>query len=175
MHCENLANASINAGLRRSSKSGIPAFGTIGGMPLVQAEHLVKTFSSGQSVFGTATSARIRAVNDVSLTIEAGETLGLVGESGSGKSTLGRMLLRLIEPDSGTVRFDGRDVLAARGSELRRLRRDMQIIFQDPFGSLDPRMTVDQIVCEPVVVHGSESAQRASAPCDGDVARSRSG
>ena len=126
-------------------------------MPLVQAEHLVKSFSSGQSAFGTASTTRVRAVIDVSLAIEAGETLGLVGESGSGKSTLGRMLLRLIEPDSGTVRFDGQDVLAARGGELRRLRRDMQIIFQDPFGSLDPRMTVETIVCEPVVVHASES------------------
>ena len=126
-------------------------------MPLVQAEHLVKSFSSGQGAFATSSAARRRAVNNVSLAIESGETLGLVGESGSGKSTLGRMLLRLVEPDSGSVHFDGHDVLAARGSELRRLRRDMQIIFQDPYGSLDPRMTVEQIVCEPVVIHGSES------------------
>ena len=127
-------------------------------MPLVQADHLVKTFASGQTAFGTVSSGRIRAVNDVSLAIEAGETLGLVGESGSGKSTLGRILLRLIEPDSGAIRFDGRDVLAARGAELRRLRRDMQIIFQDPFGSLDPRMSVEQIICEPMVIHGGETA-----------------
>ena len=126
-------------------------------MPLVQAEYLVKSFSSGQSAFGTVGATHVRAVNDVSLAIEAGETVGLVGESGSGKSTLGRILLRLIEPDSGSVRFDSHDVLAAGRSELRRLRRDMQIIFQDPYGSLDPRMTVQQIVCEPVVVHGSES------------------
>lgn len=126
-------------------------------MPLVQADHLVKTFSSAQSAFGAASAARVRAVDDVSLAIEAGETVGLVGESGSGKSTLGRMLLRLIEPDSGTVGFDGRDVLGARGGELRKLRRDMQIIFQDPYGSLDPRMTVEQIVCEPVVIYGSET------------------
>jgi ABC-type glutathione transport system ATPase component len=128
-------------------------------MPLVEAKHLVKSFSSGQNAFGTVSTGRVRAVNDVSLTIEAGETLGLVGESGSGKSTLGRMLLRLIEPDSGTVRFDGRDVLAASGGELRRLRRNMQIIFQDPYGSLDPRMTVEQIVCEPIVIHGGDSGQ----------------
>jgi peptide/nickel transport system ATP-binding protein len=112
-------------------------------------------------MFGTRTAGQIRAVSDVSLTIEAGETLGLVGESGSGKSTLGRMVLRIIEPDSGGVIFDGHDVLNASGTELRRLRRDMQIIFQDPFGSLDPRMTVEQIVCEPLTIHGTDSgAQR---------------
>jgi len=127
-------------------------------MPLLQAQHLSKTFTSNENILGAAAGALIRAVNDVSLTIDAGETLGLVGESGSGKSTLGRMLLRLIEPDSGTVRFDGHDVLAAGGGELRRLRRDMQIIFQDPYGSLDSRMTVGQIVCEPIAIHGGESS-----------------
>jgi len=92
----------------------------------------------------------------VSFAIAAGETLGLVGESGSGKSTLGRLLLRLIEANSGEVTFDGHDVLRARGAELRRLRRNMQIIFQDPFGSLDPRMTVEQIVAEPMLIYGGE-------------------
>src|SRR6202142_4562496 len=116
-------------------------------MPLVQADHLIETFSSRQNLIGGGSTRQVRAVDDVSLAIEPGETLGLVGESGSGKSTLGRMLLRLIEPDSGRVFFDGRDVLRAGGAQLRRLRRDMQIIFQDPFGSLDPRMTVEQIMC----------------------------
>jgi ABC-type glutathione transport system ATPase component len=126
-------------------------------MPLIEARCLTKTFSSDESAFGMHSSGQVRAVNDVSLAIEAGETLGLVGESGSGKSTLGRMLLRLVEPDSGEVVFDGHDVLRAGGRELRRLRRDMQIIFQDPFGSLDPRMTVEQIVCEPMAIHGRDN------------------
>jgi peptide/nickel transport system ATP-binding protein len=134
-------------------------------MSLVQAEHLIKSFASGHSVFGTASGDRIRAVNDVSLSIESGETVGLVGESGSGKSTLGRVLLRLLEPDSGSIRFAGHDLLAADGRELRRLRRDMQIIFQDPYSSLDPRMTVEQIVCEPIAIHGGDlrSARRSRA------------
>jgi peptide/nickel transport system ATP-binding protein len=126
-------------------------------MPLVEARRLTKTFRSGQSAFGMGAATHVRAVNDVSLAIEPGETLGLLGESGSGKSTLGRMLLRLVEADSGEVYFDGHDVLLAGRPELRRLRRDMQIIFQDPFGSLDPRMTVEQIVCEPLAIHGSEN------------------
>ena len=96
-------------------------------------------------------------MDDVSLDIRAGETLGLVGESGSGKSTLGRLVLRLIEPSSGSVRFAGRDLLAASHREMRRLRRDMQIIFQDPFGSLDPRMNVDDIISEPLVIHEAMS------------------
>ena len=95
----------------------------------------------------------MRAVDDVSLDIEAGETLGLVGESGSGKSTLGRLALRLIEPTSGNVRFDGHNLLRASHSELRRLRRHMQIIFQDPFSSLDPRMRVEDLVAEPLLIH----------------------
>jgi len=154
-----LGQRSFRLGFAGAADLTIRRFVTIAVMPLVQAEHLVKTFAGDQNSFGIGSSAGVRAVNDVSLAIEAGETLGLVGESGSGKSTLGRMLLRLIEPDSGSVRFDGTDVLAAHRGELRRLRRDMQIIFQDPFGSLDPRMTVEQIVCEPMVIHGGESGE----------------
>ncbi len=123
-------------------------------MPLLEARNLRKTFRSEQPGFGSRANSEVRAVDDVSLSIEAGETLGLVGESGSGKSTLGRLLVRLVEPDSGSLQFDGQDVLESHGSTLRELRRNMQIIFQDPFGSLDPRMTVEQIVCEPLVIHG---------------------
>jgi ABC-type glutathione transport system ATPase component len=125
-------------------------------MPLVEAKNLVKTFASGQNAFGGSSTRQVRAVNHVSLAIEPGETVGLVGESGSGKSTLGRMLLRLVEPDSGSIRFDGIDVLAAKGADLRRLRRDMQIIFQDPYGSLDPRMTVEQVISEPILIHSND-------------------
>jgi peptide/nickel transport system ATP-binding protein len=148
-------------GFRAISIFRLARFANIGTMPLVEARHLVKTFLSGQSVFGPRAAGEIRALNDVSLAIEAGETLGLVGESGSGKSTLGRILLRLVEADSGEVIFGGHNVLRAGAAELRRLRRDMQIIFQDPFGSLDPRMTVEQTVCEPMLVHDHEGrAQR---------------
>jgi ABC-type glutathione transport system ATPase component len=131
-------------------------------MPLVEARNVTKTYPLTQSAFG-ASAGEVRAVDDVSITIERGETLGVVGESGSGKSTLGRMLLRLIEPSSGTVLFDGHDVLAARGRELRRMRRDMQIIFQDPFASLNPRMTVEQIVSEPFAIHGTDESDTAPA------------
>jgi ABC-type glutathione transport system ATPase component len=122
-------------------------------MPLVEIRRLSKTFPLGESLFDGAARGEVRAVDDVSLDIETGETLGLVGESGSGKSTLGRLILRLLEPSSGSIVFEGRDWLAADRGEMRRLRRDMQIIFQDPFGSLDPRMRVEEVLSEPLIIH----------------------
>ena len=125
----------------------------IGNVALLEVRNLTKVYPLGESIFGGGAKGELRAVDGVSLDIHAGETLGLVGESGSGKSTLGRMVLRLIEPTSGSVRFDGVDLLATSASEMRRLRRDMQIIFQDPFGSLDPRMRVEDVIAEPLVIH----------------------
>jgi len=125
-------------------------------VPLLEIRNLTKIFASTAGLFGSASTRETLAVNDVSLDIHAGETLGLVGESGSGKSTLGRLILRLLEPSSGSIRFDGRDLLQAGGTELRRLRRDMQIIFQDPFSALDPRMRVEDLVAEPLVIHRNE-------------------
>jgi peptide/nickel transport system ATP-binding protein len=122
-------------------------------MPLLEIRHLTKVFPLGESIFGGGATGEVRAVDDVSLSIDPGETLGLVGESGSGKSTLGRLVLRLIEPTSGSIYFEGRDLLAAGSAEMRRLRRHMQIVFQDPFGSLDPRMRVEDIISEPLVIH----------------------
>jgi ABC-type oligopeptide transport system ATPase subunit len=122
-------------------------------VPLLELRSLTKVFPLGESIFGGAAKGEVRAVDDVSLAIHAGETLGLVGESGSGKSTLGRLVLRLIQPTSGSIRFAGRDLLAAGNSEMRRLRRDMQVIFQDPFGSLDPRMRVEEVIREPLIIH----------------------
>jgi ABC-type glutathione transport system ATPase component len=130
---------------------------------LLDVRNLTKVYPLGESIFGGDAKGEVRAVDDVSLVIEAGETLGLVGESGSGKSTLGRLVLRLIAPTSGSIRFDGHDLPAVGGRELRRLRRDMQIIFQDPFGSLDPRLRVDEIIAEPLLIHErmSPDARRA--------------
>jgi ABC-type oligopeptide transport system ATPase subunit len=129
-------------------------------VPLVEVRNLTKIFALAESSFGGRRSGEVRAVDDVSLDIREGETLGLVGESGSGKSTLGRLILRLIEPTSGTVVFDGVDLLQANGSKLRCLRRDMQIIFQDPFGSLDPRYRVEDVIAEPLILHGKSIDQK---------------
>jgi oligopeptide/dipeptide ABC transporter ATP-binding protein len=119
---------------------------------LLEVEGLVKHFVAGRSLLGRPT-AFIRAVDGVSFSVERGKTLALVGESGCGKSTVSRLVLRLIEPDAGKIRFESRDLLALAAGELRAFRRDAQIIFQDPYASLNPRMTVGQILTEPLALH----------------------
>ncbi|WP_255460862.1 ATP-binding cassette domain-containing protein [Edaphobacter albus] len=115
----------------------------------VEARGLVKEYGAG-----------VRVVHDVSFTIHRGETLGLVGESGSGKSTVARMLLRLIEPTAGEVSYDGRDLLAMSSSEMRAMRRKMQVVFQDPFAALNPRMRVREILAEPFAIHQEVRGKR---------------
>jgi oligopeptide/dipeptide ABC transporter ATP-binding protein len=120
---------------------------------LLQATGLVKHFPVRQGLFNRVT-AQVRAVDGVDLTLRVGETLGVVGESGCGKSTLGRMLLRLIEPTSGQIQMDGADLMALNAKAMRTQRRDLQLIFQDPYASLNPRMTIAQTLTEPLKVHG---------------------
>ncbi|MGY3465908.1 oligopeptide/dipeptide ABC transporter ATP-binding protein [Bradyrhizobium sp. LM6.11] len=121
-------------------------------MALLEVEGLVKHFVAERSLFGRAL-AHVKAVDGVSFSLEAGKTLALVGESGCGKSTVSRLVLRLIEPDAGTIRFEGRDLLSLDAGALRAFRREAQIIFQDPYASLNPRMTVGQILTEPLALH----------------------
>jgi oligopeptide transport system ATP-binding protein len=119
--------------------------------PLVEVRDLTKHFTRGGGLFSRGSV--VKAVDGVSFTIDEGETFGLVGESGSGKSTTGRCMLRLVDPTSGEVRYQGDDVLAFSGARMRAARRHMQMIFQDPYSSLNPRMRAREIVDEPLVIH----------------------
>lgn len=121
--------------------------------PLVQVENLKMHFPIKGGPLGKTVGA-VKAVDGVSFHINKGETLGLVGESGCGKSTTGRMLLRLLEPSEGSIYFEGQDITKLSGNELRRMRRNMQMVFQDPFASLNPRHTIGKILEEPLIVHG---------------------
>ena len=129
-------------------------------MALLEVRHLVKEFSRRQGFLRPGST--LRAVDDVTFAIEAGETFGLVGESGSGKTTTGRCILRLIEPTSGEVEFRGENVLRFDRHRMRRARRDLQIVFQDPYSSLNPRMRVGDIVEEPLIIHrvGNKAQRR---------------
>ncbi|MFY1637992.1 ABC transporter ATP-binding protein [Solwaraspora sp. WMMB335] len=135
--------------------------------PLLQVDDLVKHFPVRSGLL-RRTAGHVQAVNGVSFEVAGGRTLGLVGESGSGKSTTARLVTRLITPTSGAVRFDGVDVLASRGRQLKALRKRIQMVFQDPFGSLDPRMPVLTAIGEPLEVHGIASG-RAKAHRVGEL------
>ena len=133
---------------------------------ILSARELRKTYRRGDSVFSQEShGARFAAVDGVSFEVARGETFAIVGESGCGKTTLARMLLRLIEPDAGQIYFAGENLLAARSEGLRALRRQMQMIFQDPFASLNPRMRVGEIVAEPLAIHepGLTARERKNA------------
>jgi ABC-type glutathione transport system ATPase component len=126
----------------------------VSGQSLLGVTELRKSYHRSAGVFsGDGGGQRFTAVDGVSFSVEPGETFAIVGESGCGKTTLARMLLRLIEPDSGEIRFGGQDLLALGGEKLREQRRQMQMIFQDPFASLNPRMRVGEIVAEPLAIH----------------------
>ncbi len=120
--------------------------------PILEVGNLVKNFTVRGSSGLRSTKRIVQAVSDVSFSVRAGETLGLVGESGSGKTTVGRCILRLLEPTAGSIRFDGRELVGMNTRDLRGLRRQMQIVFQDPYASLDPRMTVGASIAEPLDV-----------------------
>jgi oligopeptide/dipeptide ABC transporter ATP-binding protein len=126
-------------------------------MPLLELQHLQVRFPVDGGFLSRA-RRQVHAVEDVSLHLEAGEALGLVGESGCGKTTLGRALLRLIEPSAGTIRFNGEDLTHLPPAELRARRRQFQMIFQDPYGSLNPRLTIGQSLAEPLEIHGLAAA-----------------
>src|SRR5262245_3000235 len=142
-----------------AAPQSVPTQPATAGEPLVEVEHLTKHFPVRQGVFARAKGV-VHAVEDVTLTVQRGETLGIVGESGCGKSTTARMMVRLIDPTAGTVRFEGRDITKLSYRAMRPLRREMQIIFQDPYSSLNPRKSVGQIIGEPFAIHKTEKDSR---------------
>jgi len=151
--------------IERSAPQTTPKVPTGAGETLLLVSDLRKYFPVKRGVLARVV-AEVKAVDGVTFAISRGETLGLVGESGSGKTTVGRCILRLIEPTSGTVEFEGVDLMQLGAGDMRRKRRDMQIVFQDPYASLNPRMTVGTIVSEPLIIHGgmsnSERADRVA-------------
>src|SRR5262249_50696417 len=126
---------------------------------LLAVDNLVRHFVVARSILGQPLAV-VRAVDGISFNVDAGKTLALVGESGCGKSTTGRLVLRLIEAQSGTVNFEGRDIARFNSEELRTFRRHAQIIFQDPYASLNPRMTIAQMLSEPLILHGIPASDR---------------
>ena len=134
---------------------------------ILVVKNLKKYYPVRKGVVPT-TVGYVRAVDGVSLAVTRGRTLGLVGESGCGKTTLGRAVLRLVEPTSGSIIFDGRDISKLAGRELRLMRRDLQMVFQNPFGSLNPRMTISATIAEPLRVHGIRSDLSTAAEAGGD-------
>ena len=132
--------------------------------PLLEVSHLVKHFPLTRGVIFQSQVGSVRAVDDVSFSIDRGETLGLVGETGCGKTTAGKLVVRLLDPTSGSIRFGGEEITQVSGTRLKELRRQMQVVFQDPYSSLNPRRTVGAIIADPLVIHdvdGDPAARRA--------------
>ena len=132
--------------------------------PLLKVEGLKKYFPIKKGLLGK-TVGYVKAVDDVSFYVNEGETLGIVGESGCGKSTTGRMLMRLLEPTEGKVEFDGKDLTSLSTEEMRKTRRDIQMVFQDPYASLNPRHTIEKILEEPLIVHGLVIRKNVKRKC----------
>jgi len=153
------------SGVRAQEPQTVPVARADGAEPLVQVRDLAKHFPITRGILIQRKIGSVRAVDGVSFEVKRGETLGIVGETGCGKSTTARLVMRLLDATSGAVRFDGRDITRLKGAPLKAVRREMQMIFQDPYSSLNPRKTVGSIIAEPFVIHGlhRDKGQRRSA------------